>query len=170
MKATAFRQLAAQAFNSNWRAWYLGAARELEGAFDPAQFTRGMTTGANNADFAAILPPKVWVERHTTRLRAEATLAVHYTVGFRFADVKEECGLEIRRGVAQFHDRMPEKPELVLTLERKTLEAILRGERTLPETVAEGATKVEGGDGAAVEQFFNYFERPFETPVRLVVR
>src|SRR5207245_1354542 len=97
-KAGAYRQLAAHTINSNWRSWYLSAARELDGSVDPARFTRGLAEGGN-ADLTALVPARAWIEAFTTRLKAESTLDVHFTAGFRFTDGKEECALEIRRGV-----------------------------------------------------------------------
>ena len=85
------------------------------------------------------------IEAFTTRLKAESTLDVHFTAGFRFTDGKEECALEIRRGVAQFHDGMPKTHDLVMTLDRRTLESILKGSTDLSDAVASHAMRVWKG-------------------------
>ena len=113
---------------------------------------------------------RAWIEAFTTRLKAESTLDVHFTAGFRFTDGKEECALEIRRGVAQFHDGMPKTHDLVMTLDRRTLESILKGSTGLSDAVASHAMRVEGGTIEDVERFFSYFERPFEVAIRMTVR
>src|SRR5262249_45269082 len=105
LKATAFRTLGYAQINAIWRNWYLSAARELEGfGFDPILIQRGVARGTTSPDFVAALPARAFVEGFPARLKAEATLDVRMTVAFRFPDVGEAYGLEIRRGVAQFDD------------------------------------------------------------------
>lgn len=62
------------------------------------------------------------------RLKAEDTLDVSLTTGFRFPDVDEEFGLEIRRGIVQFTESMPDAPDVVLEMNRATLMGLLLGE------------------------------------------
>ena len=117
-----------------------------------------------------LVPARAWIEAFTTRLKAESTLDVHFTAGFRFTDGEEECALEVRRGVAQFHVGMPKARDLVMTLDRRTLESILKGSTGPSEAVASGALRVQAGRAQDVERFFGYFEKPFEVPIRLTVR
>lgn len=62
------------------------------------------------------------------RLRAEETLDVNMTFGIRLPDVDEGCGLEIRRGIAQFHESLPENADVVLEINRSVLEDIILGQ------------------------------------------
>jgi alkyl sulfatase BDS1-like metallo-beta-lactamase superfamily hydrolase len=47
------------------------------------------------------------------------------TMGFRLPDVDEGFGLEVRRGVAQFHKFLPENADVVLEINRSTLNSLL---------------------------------------------
>src|SRR5262245_26901747 len=86
LKAAAFRKLGYSEINGVWRSWYLSAARELEG-FDFLAFARANFRGSFAApDLVAALPAKAFVEGLTTRLKAENTLDLTMTVGFRFPD------------------------------------------------------------------------------------
>jgi len=116
LKASAFRKLGYAQMNINWRNWYLMAARELEGTLNLAILQKGVSLIFASPDLVAAFPARAWVEGFTTRLKAEQTLDVKMTVSFRFPDVNESLGLEMRRGVAQFHPQMPEPTDAVITI------------------------------------------------------
>jgi len=170
LKARAFRRLAYASMNTNWRSWYLVAAHELEGTLDTAALQRRSQARFSSPDLIAALPARAWVEGHATRLRSERTLDVHLTAGFRFPDINEAYGLEIRRGIAQFHESLPARCDLTLTLDKRVLDRVLLGEIKLAEAVSSGAMRVNGGRAAEVERFFGFFEAPFETPIKLTLR
>lgn len=65
-------------------------------------------------------------------LKAEQALDVKMTVGFRFPDVNESFGLEVRRGIAQFHPQMPEPTDAVIAMNKSILNRILFGQINLP--------------------------------------
>src|SRR5271169_6235617 len=111
LKAASFRRLGYARVNAIWRNWYLSAARELDG-FDPMLLQAGIARAITSPDLLAALPARAFVEGFSGRLKAEDTLDVAMTVGFRFPDVGEAYGIEIRRGVAQFVERLPEKTDL----------------------------------------------------------
>jgi alkyl sulfatase BDS1-like metallo-beta-lactamase superfamily hydrolase len=124
LKASAFRVLGYRQINAIWRNWYLSAARELEGfGFDPMLIQRGIARAIASPDLVAALPARAFVASFPPRLKAESTHDVRMTLGFRFPDVGEAYGIEIRRGVAQVDERLPEKPDLVLTLDKTALAA-----------------------------------------------
>jgi len=84
--------------------------------------------------------------------------------------MREKFLLVAGRGVAQFHDRMTKTHDLVMTLDRRTLESILKGSTGLSDAVASHAMRVEGGTIEDVERFFSYLERSFEVAIRMTVR
>jgi alkyl sulfatase BDS1-like metallo-beta-lactamase superfamily hydrolase len=171
LKAAAFRVLGYAQINAIWRNWYLSAARELEGfGFDPILIQRGIARAIASPDLVAALPARVFVEGFPPRLKAEATLDVRMTVGFRFPDVDEDYGIQIRRGVAQFDDHLPEKPDLTLTLDKAALDRIRLGQLTMRDAILGGVVQLSNGSPTAVERFFGYFEIPFSTPIPLVLR
>src|SRR5262249_59723943 len=120
LKAAAFRKLGYAQINAIWRNWYLSAARELDG-FDPMLLQRGIASSITSPDLVAALPAKAFVDGLPARLKAEETLDVSMTVGFRFPDVNEAYGVQIRRGVAEVDAHLPEKADLNLTLAQPTL-------------------------------------------------
>lgn len=104
LKAAAFRKLGYAEVNAIWRNWYLSGARGLE-IVDPELIRTGMARLARfvaSPDLIAALPARAFVEGFVVRLKAEETLDVVMTVGFRFPDTGEVYGIAIRRGVAQF--------------------------------------------------------------------
>ena len=171
LKASAFRKLGYAQSNAIWRNWYLSAARELEGfGFDPVLIQRGIARAITSPDLVAALSARAFVEGFPARLKAEETLDVTMTVGFRFPDVDEAYGIEIRRGVAQFEEQLPEKTNLTLTLDKATLERIQLGQLTMRDAILGGVVQVSDGPPTEVARFFGYFEMPFTTPIQLVVR
>jgi len=170
LKAAALRRLGYAQINGVWRSWYLSAARELEG-FDFLAFARANFRGGFAApDLVAALPARAFVEGLTMRLKAEETLNVTMTVGFRFPDTAEAYGIALRRGVAQFAERLPEKADLTLTLDKATLDRIRMGQLTLRDAIGGGAIQVSGSPPTEVMRFFGYFEGPLTESIRLVVR
>jgi alkyl sulfatase BDS1-like metallo-beta-lactamase superfamily hydrolase len=169
LKATAFRKLGYGQINAIWRNWYLSAARELDG-FDLMAFLRGNARAFVSPDLVAALPAKAFVEGFTPRLKAEDTLDVTMSVGFRFPDVGEAYGIEIRRGVAQFEEHLPEKTDVTLTLDKVALDRIRLGQLTMRDAILGGVVQVSDGPLTEVARFFGYFEMPFSTPIRIVVR
>ena len=169
LKAAAFRKLGYAQINAIWRNWYLSAARELDG-FDPMLLQRGIARSITSPDLVAALPAKAFVEGLPVRLKAEETLDVIMTAGFRFSDINEAYGIQIRRGVAQVDEHLPERSDLTLTLDKHTLERIQLGQLTMREAVQAGVVEVTDGRPTDIERFFGYFEIPFSNPIRLVVR
>jgi alkyl sulfatase BDS1-like metallo-beta-lactamase superfamily hydrolase len=172
LKAAAFRKLGYAEINAIWRNWYLSAARGLE-VVDPQVLRAGMARLAKFVappDLIAALPARTFIEGFAVRLKAEETLDIVMTVGFRFPDTGEACGIEIRRGVAQFLEQAPQQADLTLTLDKAALDRIRLGEITMRDAVVAGTVRVSDGPVTDIERFFNYFEVPFSTPIQLVVR
>ena len=171
LKAKAFRQLGYAEINAIWRCWYLSAARELDvEGFDPMTIQTGIARAISSPDQVASLPARIFVESFSTRLKAEQTLDLTMTVGFRFPDIGEAYGVAIRRGIAEFIDHLPEKTDLTLALDKTVLDRIRSGSLTMRGAVLGGAVKWSGGSPIAIARFFGYFELPFSEPIRLAVR
>jgi alkyl sulfatase BDS1-like metallo-beta-lactamase superfamily hydrolase len=130
----------------------------------------GIVRSISSADQVASLPARIFVESFSTRLKAEETLDLTMTVGFRFPDIGEAYGVGIRRGIAEFVDHLPEKTDLTLALDKTVLDRIRSGSLTMRDGVLGGAVKWSGGSPIEIARFFGYFEMPFTEPIRLVVR
>ncbi len=170
LKANAFRKLGYAQMNINWRNWYLMAARELEGTLDVKLLAQAISRVFSSPDLVAAFPASSWVEGFTTRLKAEQSFDVQMTMGFRFPDVKQSCGLEVRRGIAQFHPQMPDKTDVTLTLDKATLNHVLLGQAPFADAIRTGEIKITNGNVTDVQRFFSYFEQPFASPIELTVR
>ena len=168
VKASAFRKMGYASINSNWRNWYLMAAMELEGKIVPAQLLAAMSRNWVTPDIMAQWPASRLIQGMTVRLKAEDTLDTHVTAGFRFPDTGEECALEIRRSIAQFHEGLPEKTDFTLTLPKRYFLAIAFGKATLEEGLSKGIVKIEGNP-EFIEVFFGSFDSPMY-PIQLTLR
>src|SRR3977135_662407 len=129
------------------------AGRELEGTLNLAVLQKGVSMIFDSRDLMQAFPARALVEGFTTRLKAEQTLDVKMTVGFRFPDVNESFGLEVRRGVAQFHPQMPEPTDAVITLNKSTLNRILLGQTKFADAVTTGDIRVTTKNLADVQRF-----------------
>jgi alkyl sulfatase BDS1-like metallo-beta-lactamase superfamily hydrolase len=119
------------------------------------------------------------------RLAAEKTLDVNMTFGIRLPDINEGFGLEIRRGVAQFHEELPDNVDVLLEINRFVLENILLGEVELvgktgmhPYTpqaglisaLESGKARITRGKPEDLKRFFSYFDQPSTEPIPLTIR
>jgi alkyl sulfatase BDS1-like metallo-beta-lactamase superfamily hydrolase len=170
VKAAAFRKLGYASININWRNWYLASAHELDGTLDTAAVTARARTNFGSPETIAALPARVWVEGLKTRLKAEETRNVHATMAFGFPDVKEEYGLEVRRGVAQFDESAPAKADVAISLDKRVLDQIIAGRLTLVRGLNSGQISVTVGTRADVLKFFEYFDPSNGDPIALTVR
>ena len=180
LKAEALRQIAYTHTNNNWRNWYLTSAVELDGTID---YSRELDIQA--PDMVRAFPTSKLVESFRYRLEAENTLDVHMTMGFSFPDVNEAFGLEIRRGVAQFYEHMPDGADVVLEMDRATLIGMLAGEldfsgidgvqpespqATLAALFETGDARLTTGTSEDFVRFFSYFEPPSDEPIPIALK
>jgi hypothetical protein len=106
------------------------------------------------------------------------------TMGFRFPDVDEAFGLEIRRGVAQFYEQMPEAADVVLEMDREVLNGLLTGElefaghvgvqpdspqAALTALFQSGNARLTTGTPEDFTRFFSYFEAPSSEPIPITL-
>jgi alkyl sulfatase BDS1-like metallo-beta-lactamase superfamily hydrolase len=179
LKAEAYRQFAYTLANVNWRNWSLTAAAELEGEVD---LTGGFAF--TSSDVIQAFPTDVLLQMLTTRIDPEKSLDVNLTMGIHLPDVDESFGLEIRRGVVQFHTKRPEMAD------REYLNRLMAGEVTITgemqSAIAQGAPaamvaimsaidsgeiRIEGGSKTDLQNFFSYFDAPVDVgAINLIVR
>jgi alkyl sulfatase BDS1-like metallo-beta-lactamase superfamily hydrolase len=185
LKAEAYRQFAYTLVNVNWRNWSLTAAAELEGEAD---LSGGFAF--TSTDVIQAFPSNVLLEMLTTRIDPEKSIDVNMTLGIQMPDVKEGFGLEIRRGVVQFHQTLPANSDVTLIADRTYLNRMLVGDvhisGEMSSAIAEGAPagavvmmaaidsgeiRVKDGTKADVQKFFSYFDPPVDPgSINLIVR
>jgi alkyl sulfatase BDS1-like metallo-beta-lactamase superfamily hydrolase len=164
LKAAAMRRWGFQQKNVYWRGLALGGARELDDSID-------YSAQLNLAPPAVIeaLPVTKVVEGLRVRLDADKAAAARVTLGFRFTDTGQQCALEIRRGVAVFHDSLPAKVDATLVVTSAVVHELLLGHLVPSQALGEDGITIEGSR-ETVRTFFGYFEPRTAGPVKLVVR
>ena len=119
-------------------------------------------------DVVSALPARINIEGLTVRLKAEETYDVEMILGFTFRGTDERYALEIRRGVTQFHETLPEGRYSVLEIDKGYLSRNPLNFVNLQKGKEEGKVIVEG-DWDEVQTFFSFFD--FDPhPIWLTVR
>ena len=165
VKAQALRGWAYRQKTSTWRNWGLCQALELEGKLGAQRAGHRIQPGqVRNYPTGGLL------ELMTVRLKAEEAFGTHLTLGFVSTDTEESCGLEIRRGVCQFHETLPDSCDATLTFKRQFLSDWAEGVADIEEGIDSGRVELTG-DRSVIAEFFGKFEPaegsgPFAMSVR----
>jgi alkyl sulfatase BDS1-like metallo-beta-lactamase superfamily hydrolase len=157
IKADALRALGRRQVNSNARNYYLTQALELEGKIE----IRDETKPENALSFVSTVPIGRFVAAMPANLIYEKSADKEILVGFRFPDVDEGYGIQIRRGVAEFIPSFPENPELTITADSIAWRELVLGLRSPVQVFASGDVKF---DGSALDLVG--FLRLFRSPTR----
>lgn len=146
LKAAALRQLGYASMNINWRNWYLTSAMELEGQLRVAELAAGMKKPFMSVTMMQNFPPLVWLNGMALHLDADKAEDTELTIGFEFSDINVRHAIEIRRGVAQVYEQVPEglPVNATLVLEKAFLDRILAGETGLLKGIASGDVSLQG--------------------------
>jgi hypothetical protein len=152
----------------------------LDGSID-----HGKAIELSAPDLLRAFPTSELVNGMRFRLQAENTLDVHMTMGFRLPDVDKALGLEIRRGVAQFYDSLPENADVVLEIDRSTLNNLLLGDleslgidgvdpefppAVLAALFQSGQARLTSGTPEDLQRFLGYFDPLSNEPIPLTIR
>ena len=113
----------------------------------------------SSPDLIAALPVEKILEGLSVKLKAEQTLGLHILVAFEIADTDEVFTVEIRRGVAQFHQQAVENTDVRLTATRSTLLKVLLGQMTLAQGQESGEIGISGNE-SVLALFMESFEGP----------
>lgn len=169
LKASALRELGYRTVNTNWRNWYLSAARELEHAFDELPF--GGSSSFASADVLRAQPLRNVFQRFSVNVDPQRCANVQMTLAFRVTDRDETYALELRRGVLQIHECAPAAIDVQLALQTATLYSALRDMAAqLPKCLESGTVTLERGTAAQLHAFFDCFDRPARRMPALTTR
>ena len=169
IKASALRELGYRTVNTNWRNWYLSAARELEHAYDELPFAGSSSLAST--DVLRAQPLRNVFQRFSVNVDPERSADVQMTLAFRVTDRDETHALELRRGVLQIHERTPSAIDVQLALETSTLYGMLRDMASqLPKCIENGTVVLERGTAEQLRRFFDCFDRPSQRMPALTTR
>lgn len=166
-KADALRQIGYTTPNSNWRNFYLTAARELDGTIDYS-----LLISADSRDMVAAMPAPALLEGLRFRIDPARCADVEDILGVEVIDTGEQIGLHVRRGVVEALATIPETASVVIQAPKLVLTAMVhRGlYDTLAGAVRGGKAMLAKGSLSDAERFLSYFDPPNRAPIRLADR
>lgn len=138
VRAAALRMLAVGESSANGRNYYLTQALEAEGKIDiqppdPAK--------APDALLRAI-PVGTFLRSMCARLRPDKARGRALAVGFRFPDLGQEWGIWIRNSVAELQPHLPERYDMLVTVDSTVWKEILARKRNATAAFVRGDVKV----------------------------
>ena len=150
LKTAALRTLGYQELNTTWRAWYLTAALEYEGSLD---------LEAIGAFFGRIIFPdpasvslRSVFENYRYRVHADAVGGQRLSLAID-VETDEDLTLTLRNGVLILEDGISPDADVVITVARIDLNAVLRGEATWADLAFQST-----GDAALARSFWGFFD------------
>lgn len=169
IKATALRELGYRTENTNWRNWYLSAARELEHAYDDLPFAGSASLASS--DVLKAQPLHSVFQRFCVIVDPARCADTHMKLVIRLTDRDETYTLELRRGVLQIHDEALPDAAVRVALDTTSLYGVLRETTTLlPAAMQNGSAVLEHGSAAQLSAFFDCFDRPARRMPALAAR
>lgn len=139
MRASALRILASGESSANGRNYYLTQALETEEKFtlelpDPSRLPQPMLESIPVANFLRAM---------TVRLDPAKAEGKTLSVGFRFPDLDEEWGMNLRHDVVELQQGLPPSPDMTVTVDSLVWKEILTRKRNAPSSFAAGDVKVD---------------------------
>ena len=155
LKSRALRTLGYRTPNSNWRNFYLTAARELDGTIDYS-----LAIQINAPDQIAAMPGSALLASLRYRVDPEKVGATEVTAGVHVAGSDETVGLHVRNGVLEVTAAIPGDARFVLTAPQQVVAGMvfLDPVEVLGEALEKGAATFSTGDLEAARAFFSVFE------------
>lgn len=156
LKAKAYRGWAPEVININWRNWILTAAAELEGTRD---FSR--IVSFSSPDVMQALPTRNVLGMLPAKLDGEKAVNTEMTLAVTLPDTDEVFGIEIRRGVAQFYEKMPPQADVSIKMTRALMNEAMMGNanQVLASGIETGAFSFEKGEMKDLQTFLSYFPK-----------
>ena len=163
LKAQAMRQIGYTQTAIHIRNWYLCAALELEGKAPGAGYSYGGYPAVT-----AGFPAKGLLDGMSMQLLGDETLDLHLSMAFEVDG--ERCALEIRRGVAEFHESPTGKEDVVVRLPKPDLDLVFCRRTSFEKCLEEGSLQIVAGSREDALLFFSKFEWPTAAGIRLTIR
>lgn len=155
LKAAALRRIGYATANTNWRGFYLTAARELEGTVNPRELLIAMQ---RNRFDPKQLTTRQLLSLSRVRVDAEAAGEKHITVAYRITDLDEAFSLELRNSILQLHDEALADADVTLTLSRDLLNQLSLQKLSYADAISQDLLQVDGSK-LALRSFGQAFDR-----------
>jgi alkyl sulfatase BDS1-like metallo-beta-lactamase superfamily hydrolase len=145
--ADTLEQLGYQAESGPWRSVYLQGAYELRNGVP----TSGGTVTAS-PDTIRAMTPSMLFDYLSVRINPEKAAGKNIVINMEFTDIGEKHTLSLENSVLNHTTRYAAKPDVTITLSKKTLDDIQLGQGTMEQKIASGEIKIKGD-----QQKFSYF-------------
>ncbi|MFB9217127.1 alkyl/aryl-sulfatase [Vibrio sinaloensis] len=137
--ADTYEQLGYQAESGPWRSVYLQGAYELRNGTPESG---GLTTAS--PDIIKNMPPEMLFDYLSVRILPEKAEGKDFSINIAFTDLEEAYTLSMENSVLNYSREIEAKPDVSLTLSKKTLDDVQLGQVTLESAVANGDLVIEG--------------------------
>ncbi|MEF2978151.1 alkyl sulfatase dimerization domain-containing protein [Subtercola sp. YIM 133946] len=166
LKADALRTLGYGTPNSNWRNFYLTAARELDGTIDYS-----LAIQINAPDQIAAMPGSALLESLRFRVDPEKAGGT-VSAGVQVADTGENVGLILRNGVLETTASIPDDASFVMSIPKQLVAGMvfLDAVAVLKKAIEGGVASFTLGGLDEVTAFFAHFDARSEERITLADR
>ncbi|MGL6262972.1 alkyl/aryl-sulfatase [Aeromonas jandaei] len=137
--ADTLEQLGYQAESGPWRSVYLQGAYELRNGVP----TGGGTVTAS-PDTIRAMTPSMLFDYLSVRINPEKAAGKKMVINMEFTDIGEKHTLSLENSVLNHTTRYTDKPDVTITLSKKTLDDIQLGQGTMEQKIASGEIKIKG--------------------------
>ncbi|MGY3922128.1 MBL fold metallo-hydrolase [Aeromonas jandaei] len=137
--ADTLEQLGYQAESGPWRSVYLQGAYELRNGVP----TGGGTVTAS-PDTIRAMTPSMLFDYLSVRINPEKAAGKKMVINMEFTDIGEKHTLSLENSVLTHTTRYADKPDVTITLSKKTLDDIQLGQGTMEQKIASGEIKIKG--------------------------
>lgn len=137
--ADTLEQLGYQAESGPWRSVYLQGAYELRNGVPNV----GGTVTAS-PDTIRAMSPSMLFDYLSVRINPEKVAGKKMVINMAFTDIGEKHTLSLENSVLNHTTRYAAKPDVTITLSKKTLDDIQLGQGTMEQKIANGEIKIEG--------------------------
>jgi alkyl sulfatase BDS1-like metallo-beta-lactamase superfamily hydrolase len=141
LKASALRSIGYATANTNWRGFYLTAARELEGTVVPRQVV--MALQAERFDPADLTSAQLF-DLMRYRIDPQAAEDREISVRYLLSDSGEDFTLTLRHSILEVAQAAAAPADLTLTLSRATLDRLFLRDISYSDAISDDLLQVEG--------------------------
>ncbi|MBI5505248.1 MAG: MBL fold metallo-hydrolase [Deltaproteobacteria bacterium] len=139
VRAASLRMMATTESSANGRNYYMSEALEAEGKIkieppDPAKAP---------IELLRAIPIETFMRSLCTHLRPDKARGRTMAVGFRFPDLGQEWGVWVRNSVAELQPRLPERADMMVTVDSQVWKEILARKRNATAAFVRGDVKVD---------------------------